>query len=136
MKKKPSKIKLKNRVDGKLANANKKNIKHELNYIREDSVLCKGCSTPLSTKRESGKQGFSGNYAEITLIFDDNSAHETCVCEKCSYNMTVEKAEIVYAIDMQQWLDEDVDDLVSDDYWAYLANRIITEVKRGSRHKR
>lgn len=63
-------------------------------------VMCALCSTTISRMKErNGREVLlgTGNYTEITIRFDDGSAHEACVCKQCAKSMTTEKLEYLYA---------------------------------------
>jgi hypothetical protein len=106
-------------------------------YICDDCIKCKLCSTPIRRKKKIG-DGFVmaelGNYKEITLEFDDNSAHETCVCSECSYNIDIDKAQFLYQCDLAQWRKEGFPDQISKGYWQSLEARTVTGFKLNSRY--
>ena len=45
----------------------------------------------------------TNNYAEITIEFDDGSAHTTMTCRSCANELDEEQLEILYASDMEQF---------------------------------
>lgn len=46
-------------------------------------------------------------FAQIRLIFDDNSAHITHMCSACVAELNEEKLELIYASDMKIWMQEE-----------------------------
>ena len=105
-------------------------------YCQQDAIYCKLCSTPVKIMKEiNGRPQMSecGNYKEITLEFDDNSAHETCICTKCSGTMDIDKAIFLYQCDLKQWEKEDFKNQISKGYWKSLEARQVKSYKLSSR---
>lgn len=104
-------------------------------YCHQETIYCKLCSDPVRSMKEiNGRPQMAelGNYKEITLLFDDNSAHETCICRKCSYTMDIEKASFLYRCDLKQWEREGMSS-ISKGYWKSLEARKVTSYKLTSR---
>lgn len=69
---------------------------------------------------------FKGNathlYSEILIIFNDNSAHLTSLCEGCSSGLTVRDLEAIYCADILDLSDDEERAGVLMD-WTLLADR-------------
>ena len=105
-------------------------------YVQADAILCKLCSTPVRTMKQVGDNSVMaecGNYKEITLVFDDNSAHETCICKTCSGRLTIEQAGFLWNCDIKQWKAEDINNAISKGYWQTLEAKQVTSFKLSSR---
>lgn len=84
-------------------------------YIEEDRgglnrVLCKICGTPIKDRAPDGR-GLGvlmtlAAYTEVTLEFDDGSAHVTPLCRSCAQSSSLEMLEACYGADMAQWQKE------------------------------
>ncbi len=73
-------------------------------------VFCKLDGTPLRVNQiVNGRMQTveTSAYTEITIIMNDGTNHETCLCRKCGYNLTDEEAELVYLLDVDQWEKEE-----------------------------
>jgi hypothetical protein len=64
----------------------------------------------------------TNNYAEITIAFDDGSAHTTMTCKSCVPGLDNEKLELLYAADMNQF-DEDEKANQGEVRWELMSNR-------------
>jgi len=64
----------------------------------------------------------TNNYAEITIAFDDGSAHTTMTCKSCISGLDNEKLELLYAADMNQF-DEDEKANQGEVRWELMSNR-------------
>ncbi|MEE9302864.1 MAG: hypothetical protein V3U84_03670 [Thiotrichaceae bacterium] len=132
---KPYKAKLKKR---------KKKIKHNKHnrrFIEYDSnnfiiaVYCKGCGDKIKGLNSRGQLFPYGNYTEITLEFDNNSAHVTPMCKKCVSGKTKEDLEALYIADLEQFdREEDIwpsdNDRIWDDiYFARIPQGIAKKEK-------
>ena len=91
-------------------------------------LFCPECKTKIQDWN-----GIKGNYTEITIEFTDNSAHETCMCQDCAYNVTIEQAVEIYSNDIQNLKKTDVDKQVPPKYWKFLEAKKVKAVKQGSR---
>jgi len=105
-------------------------------YVQSDAVHCKLCSTPIRVMKKIGDNTVMAecaNYKEITLVFDDNSAHETCICKTCSGRLTIEQAAFLWDCDIKQWKAEDIKHVISKKYFDTLEAKIVVSFKLSSR---
>lgn len=111
-----------------------------------DSVLCRGCGAVLrgwvdderfEEAREVNGQHlvyrrlifatFSG-YAELTMVFDDGSAHVAHGCHEClSKVVDLEDLEQLYAADLREWLAQESAGK-GPARWDLLADRAPTKI--------
>lgn len=88
-----------------------------------DEVVCKLCGTKILNK---GKP--NNLYQEITIEFEDRSAHETSICKSCAQNpIDQDQLEFIYMSDINQWKRE-----LNIDYEHM--NKEIKSYKVGSRY--
>ncbi len=106
-----TKLKFRDRLEEGKSRVNR----FKIDYFNEDTgeTWCKLCNAKLrvlksvrvgSINRKVAVE--TAAYTEITLRMHDGSAHETCLCKKCAFNLTDDQAELCYLIDVNQWLDE------------------------------
>lgn len=108
----------------------KKDYPHRFSYVHGNageihSVLCKLCRSVMRMQVEDPDYSESrkvngrdvivkrmylrtlANYGEITIEFDDGSAHVTPLCKECCKSVQVSDLESIYCADMEQLLSEE-----------------------------
>lgn len=94
------------------------------------AVYCKGCGTQIKGLNSENSLVPYWNYREITIEFDDRSAHMTPVCVRCSNMRSKENLEAMYIADLEEFDIED--DGSNEKIWddIYLS-RIPQKLKEG-----
>jgi len=80
------------------------------------AIYCKVCGNPVKSMKElkdipnrggpnkvAMALGENSGYAEISILFDDGSKHETMLCIGCTEKIGVEDLEDIYCADMEQF---------------------------------
>lgn len=90
------------------------NNKCRCRYIDRDgngmitAVYCKGCGRQIQGMSSKGHLFPYGNYTEMTIVFDDKSAHITPVCKKCvNSKKSREDIEAMYIADLEEFCREE-----------------------------
>ncbi len=92
-----------------------KHNKHYQKYIDRHAtipnfvtaVYCKGCGTQIKGLNKDNSLIPFWNYREITLEFDNGSAHMTPICVKCMNVSGEEDLEAMYVADLEEFDIED-----------------------------
>ena len=118
-----------------------KHNKHNRIFIDRDNnnfitaVYCKGCGDKIKGVNDRGQLFEYGNYTEMTLEFDNNSAHVTPMCKKCVNSRTKEDMEAIYVADLEEFdREEDITPSGNDDIWnkiyfARIPQKIVKKEK-------
>ena len=86
------------------------------------AIYCKGCGTQIKGLNKEGSLIPFWNYREITIEFDNNTAHETPMCRKCANVQDKDALEALYLADLD---DFEVDDTPKDnDIWNLYLDRV------------
>ena len=93
------------------------------NYVKLPTVLCKKCGCTISEGRPLR------TYVELRLVFDDNSAHVTPCCKKCSTGLTLAELEAMYCADLVALSDDEEKQNVLM-HWGLLSSRKIVGYER------
>lgn len=92
-------------------------------YVRPPAILCKKCGCTVS----EGKQ--LATFIELRLTFNDNSAHVTPLCRKCSIGLSLSELEAIYCADLIALSrDEEMNGLLM--RWELLSDRQVTGYER------
>lgn len=112
-----------------------KTSKYYRKYVERDpqsptivkAIYCKGCGTQIK-----GLRNILGvlvmvpywNYTDMTLEFDDGSAHTTPICIKCSKVANAEALEAMYMADLEEFEVQDIDKNKNRNIWDIYLNRV------------
>lgn len=83
-------------------------------YIRKGNMLCKRCGSSLTV----------AGYAELRIVFCDDSAHITPVCKNCTTNCSAALLEAIYCADLLALADEEERVGVTQ-FWDMMADRQV-----------
>ena len=101
-----------------------------------EAVLCKFCGARIkgwvSQERYQNRMSLLALplYEEVTIEFDDGSAHVTPMCSKCADTLDAEKVEAAYVADMQEFAEAEGKGAGAVN-WKMFQDRKITGFKRG-----
>ena len=121
-----------------------KHNKHNRGFIDRDNngaitaVYCKGCGEKIKGLNDRWQLFPYGNYTEMTIEFDNNSAHVTPMCKKCVSGKTEEDLEAIYVADLEEFdREEDIQPSGNDAIWdkVYFA-RIPKKIAIGDKNAR
>ena len=102
-------------------------VKREKDTITE--IFCKRCQTCIR-KLVNERLKCLANYKEVTIMFDDGSAHVTCLCTKCAREVTAEELEDIYCADLEE-MDMEEKKGRGEVPWQRFINRAPTKIMRG-----
>jgi hypothetical protein len=95
------------------------------------AIYCKGCGTQIKgLKNVMGSSVLMPywNYREITIEFDNGSAHMTPICRKCEKTTSKEALEAMYIADLEEL--ELEDDGKDEKVWDVYLNRKPEKIKK------
>ena len=100
----------------------------------KNEVLCKLCGAVIRFEKDiDGRKVMreTSLYTEVELEFDDGSKHVTPLCKKCSHGMDDEQREFIYAMDVQQWINEDnaMGNSIKEGFWKQQEKRKVKSYK-------
>ena len=130
MAKETHKDKLKVRKD-KIKNNkyNRKYIKrHPDNHDFITAVYCKGCGAQIKGLNDKQQLFPYGNYIEITIEFDNGSAHATPLCKECINVRTKDDIEAMYIADLEEFETEAGN--TDGEVWDVYLDRIPTKIAK------
>ncbi len=95
------------------------------------AIYCKGCGSQIKGLNKDGALIPFWNYREMTIEFDDNSAHMTPICVKCQTS-NKDNLEAIYIADLEELeLQEDGSNKNAwDNYLVRVPNKIKKEKVR------
>ena len=113
-----------------------KDNKHYRKYIERHpqnmqfltAVYCKGCGTQIKGLNKDNTLIPFWNYREMTIEFDNGTAHTTPTCVKCDGTKSEEDLEAIYIADLEEFDFEDDDS--SDIIWDRYLERIPTKKQK------
>ncbi len=92
------------------------------------AVYCKGCGTQIKGLNSENTLVPYWNYREITIEFDNGSAHMTPACIKCANVSNKENLEAMYVADLEEF---DIEDDGADaKIWNVYLDRIPTKIRK------
>jgi len=114
-----------------------KDNRYSRKYIDRDgsgnitAVYCKGCGKQIKGINSRGLLFPYGNYTEVTIEFDDKSAHITPVCKKCANVQTKEDMEALYISDLEDFdIEEGLYPSGNDKVWDIYLSRTPLKIRK------
>lgn len=132
MAKKSNKEKLKDRKDKVKTNKYYRKYVDRLadNPPIVTAIYCKGCGVQIKGLRNNILTPY-WNYTEITIEFDDSSAHMTPMCRKCAKTENKEALEAMYIADLEEFEYEEEDDNKDKRIWDIYMGRKPQKIAEG-----